>query len=230
MLCAENDILINDRNELLSGSPEIIKKIFYEEEVYGRWMEVDDVLEIILADKRYYGQQGGLTLSGGEPLLQHEFCLELLIRARNSGIHTCIDTSGFSSRKHIERLIPYIDLFLFDYKHSNPTLHLKYTGRSNTLILKNLERILELKKKVILRCPIIPDVNNTHIHFDEIIKLVKTHAGIIEVNILPYHNSYDRKAHSINHESFFTDNLAEKEVDFWYSYLRDRGVKNVSTG
>lgn len=130
--------------------------------VSGTVMSADEVMAEILKDKHYYEiSGGGVTLSGGECLLQADFAAELLKRCKEAGIHTAVETALFVPWENIEKVIPFTDLFLADLKHHDPEKHRTYTGQDNRQILSNLKRLTEtVPKRVLLRTPLIPGVND----------------------------------------------------------------------
>ncbi|OGV65930.1 MAG: hypothetical protein A2283_06200, partial [Lentisphaerae bacterium RIFOXYA12_FULL_48_11] len=157
-------------------------------EIVGREMTVDDVMKEILADRAFYRQgKGGLTISGGEPLMQMDFTVELLRAAKNEGIHCCIETCGFANWDCFERIMPLVDMFLYDYKVTNPEDHRKFTGQSSEIILRNLHRLYESGAKIRLQCPIIPSMNDTEEHLAGIESLAISMPRLEGVSILPYH-------------------------------------------
>ncbi len=154
----------------------------------GREVAAEDVLAEISGEKDYYAATGGgLTVSGGEPLFQAEFAEALLAGARDLGIHTCLDTSGCAPRGAFERVIPFTDLVLFDYKATGAKLHEKLTGVSPGAILDNLRFLCERGVPVILRCPMVPGLNDSDAHFDAIARLARENPSIRQVDILPFH-------------------------------------------
>lgn len=123
----------------------------------GKTMSAGEVMKIALADKAFYvSSGGGITISGGEPLLQSDFVLAILSLAKENGIHTCIETSGAVQFDIIKKVQPYVDLFLFDIKETDEQNHIKYTGISNRLPMENIRKLDELGASVKMRCPIIP--------------------------------------------------------------------------
>lgn len=158
-------------------------------ELTGREVTVEEIMEEVMKDKNFYTYSGGgLTLSGGEPLAQFRFAYELLKAAKQNGLHTCIETSGFVETEKIEKIADYIDIFLFDWKVTDEQLHKQYTGASNKLILDNLRRIDALGEKIILRCPIIPGVNDTLEHFSGIANIANSLKHVLQIEIEPYHS------------------------------------------
>ena len=165
-------------------------KVFSETEVVGKYMSVDEVWTEIQKDTIFYEESGGgVTISGGEPLNQPDFLKELLTVAKMNGIHTAVDTSGFSSRQNFELIMPFTDLFLFDIKHVDDNQHIKYTGVSNCIIRQNFEMLLKHNKKVIVRYPLIPDINDSPECIEQLVDyLTETKEKVTEVHLLPYHD------------------------------------------
>jgi len=173
---------------------------FEQEEWVGRAYGVDEVMNILIRDKVFYEESGGgVTFSGGEPLLQPEFLLESLETCQREGLHTAVDTSGHIHRKAFDPILPFTNLFLFDYKHHNPAKHLQSTGFSNEIIRDNLQYLLKSGKPVRIRIPVIPAFNHTENDMAEMMGFLKSLDGTIEqVDLLPYHslgtNKYKRFA------------------------------------
>ena len=156
-------------------------------EIKGKEMSVEEVMNIVLKDKKYYEKSGGgLTVSGGEPLAQVDFTRELLRLAKEYDIHTCLETSGFASKDKLLSIFPYTDLFLYDYKESCEEKHMDYMGVSLESIVSNLYTIDEAGGQTILRCPIIPDYNDSIEHLSAISALGNSLKNIREINIMPY--------------------------------------------
>ena len=155
----------------------------------GTEMTVDEVMDIVMRDDHFYrDSDGGLTLSGGEPLMQGEFSIALLKAAKMQDLHTCVETSGFGSSDILREIASYTDIFLFDYKVTGNDVHEKYCGVSSTPILHNLELLDRLEKKVILRCPLIPGINDTNTHMKGIAKAaLSSPNSVLEIHIEPYH-------------------------------------------
>lgn len=156
---------------------------------FGRTMSVDDVMQIVLRDRVYYETSGGgVTLSGGEPTLQFAFCKALLQASREQGITICLDTSGHDKQEDFEELLPLVDLFLYDYKLTSPELHLRWTDAGNELILRNLDFLYQSGAAILLRCPILPGINDSQEHLEGIAALCRKYPGLRGVEILPYHD------------------------------------------
>ena len=157
-------------------------------ELCGNEMSVSSVIDEVMKDASFYKNSGGgMTLSGGDPFMQHAFSLELLKEAKARGLHTCIETCGYVSRDILESFIPYVDIFLWDMKESDDERHKMFTGVSNKVILDNLRFLNEKGADVILRCPIIPDYNYREEHLLYIGELSQELDCILQVDVEPYH-------------------------------------------
>jgi glycyl-radical enzyme activating protein len=157
--------------------------------IAGTERTVDDVMSVVVRDRLFYKQSGGgLTITGGEPMLQPEFSLELLKAAKSAGIHTCLDTSGWASQKRFAEVMSYVDLFLYDYKATDPETHKKLTGVSNALILSNLDYLIKQGARVRLRCPLVAGVNDSDDHFQGIANLHMRYPDLDGIDLMAYHN------------------------------------------
>jgi pyruvate formate lyase activating enzyme len=157
-------------------------------EISGKEMSEVEVMGEVEKDVIFYEQSGGgVSFSGGEPLLQHEFLCSLLKACRERGIHTTVDTTGFTSPKILAQVSALVDLFLFDLKMLNGEKHREYTGVSNSLILSNLRRLAEWKKNVIVRIPVLPGINDDPAEIREAGAFVGSLGNVSEIHLLPYH-------------------------------------------
>ena len=168
----------------------------------GERQTVADVMREVLRDAPFYARSGGgLTLSGGEPLAQPRFATALLRAAKASGLHTCLDTSGHAARSRLAAAAPYVDLFLYDYKSTDPAEHARLTGAPNTRILANLDYLYRLGARIRLRCPLVPGVNDTPGHLHGIAALSARYPGLDGVDVLPYHGMAREKHERIGCEN-----------------------------
>jgi len=152
----------------------------------GRYLTVEEVVEEVERDSLFYENSGGgVTLSGGEPLSQWEFALQLLKECKVKGTHTALDTCGYAPWNVMERVLDYTDLVLFDIKHMDAEEHRKGTGKSNKLILDNARRTAS-KVRTWLRVPLIPGYNDSEENLREIAKF-GLEIGVEKVSLLPYH-------------------------------------------
>ncbi len=128
---------------------------------WGKLMTVDECMEEIRKDKGYFERSGGgITVSGGEPLFQSDFVAELFKTCKAEGIQTCLESTFHTDWNVIEKIRPYTDMMISDIKHMDTEIHKKFTGVNNARILENLRRLTEEKCELILRIPVIPDVND----------------------------------------------------------------------
>ena len=192
-------------------------------EMAGREASVEEILTEVEKDAVFYRNSGGgMTLSGGEPMLQFDFVLELLRQARRRGLHTVMETCGYAPAEHYRQVVPYVDLFLFDYKVTDPEQHRQYTGVTNERILENLRLLDSLGAKTVLRCPIIPGINDTVDHFAGIARTAESLANIQGVDIEPYHPLGQSKSNLLGKEYALADlNFPEKEtVEAWIATVQ----------
>ncbi|MEE9573853.1 MAG: glycyl-radical enzyme activating protein [Candidatus Neomarinimicrobiota bacterium] len=156
-------------------------------EIVGYEISVDEVMEKIEKDRVFYDESnGGVTFSGGEPLLQINFLLELLKSCKKSDIHTVVDTSGEAGWKDFEKIQNYADLFLYDLKIIDDDLHKKYTGISNKRAHDNLMKLIVGGNNVELRIPLIPDITDTESNINDIGNYIFNLIKIPAVTLLAY--------------------------------------------
>lgn len=180
-------------------------------EIAGKKYTVDEVLDAVLKDKIFYEQSGGgVTLSGGEPLMQADFAVELLKRLKEENIHSAVDTSGAVSWDAIKRAAEYADLFLYDIKLTDETKHRKYIGASNKLIYENLRRLADIHRNINIRMPIIEGVNADREHIGSTVALMKE-LGIKKVNLLQYHDIAKHKYKKLGRQ--YEENMMAKPSD-----------------
>ena len=154
----------------------------------GQDVTVKWVMDEVIKDMPYYKRSGGgLTLSGGECLCQPEFSAALLAAAKDYGLNTAIESTGCMAFEKIEMLLPYLDLYLMDIKHTDGEKHKAFTGRDNSLILENARKIAEKAKRLIIRVPVVPTFNDTEEEILSIARFAKSLPGVEEIHLLPYH-------------------------------------------
>ncbi len=157
--------------------------------IMGKDVTVGEVIKEVLQDRPYYRRSGGgLTLSGGESLLQPEFAIALLRAAKENGINTAIETTGFASVEVIKQFLPYIDTVLMDIKHINSDKHKEFTSQPNERILENARIIASEAKKLIIRVPVIPTFNDTVAEIADIAAFSAGLPNVDEIHLLPYHS------------------------------------------
>lgn len=194
----------------------------------GKNYTPDEVIKIVKKDQIFYEQGGGgLTISGGEALSHPEYTKSLLIKAKENQIHTCVETSGFASEKVLRDLLPLVDLFLFDFKVSTQALMEEYVGGKLETILENLDILYQNGKEIVLRCPIIPSVNDNSAHFDAIIELMKKYPNFVGVELMAYHSLGVSKGVNIGKESQEYETPSEETRAHWLNYFHQRGFTEV---
>lgn len=164
----------------------------------GREISLEMLLQEIDRDQAYYRNSGGgVTLSGGEPLLQTEFVKQLLIETHQRGYHNAIDTAGNVPWDWIEYILPETDLFLYDIKAYDSELHRQATGVDNERILDNLTRLARSQKEIWIRIPIIPGVNDSPDEMEKIARFLVELRSITQVELLPFHSLGSEKYASL---------------------------------
>ena len=195
-------------------------------ETKGRECAADEILNEVRKDKKFYEKSvGGVTVSGGEPLMQPEFLKDILEKCREEGIHTAIETSGCASHDILKQIIPLTDLFLWDYKATKDSV--LFTGVDKDKILENLHYAMTLKACIRLRCPIIPGVGDNPEHLAAIARLTRTYE-FDGVDILPYHNMGVFKSRQLGREPWDADlpNMEEDKKQWISRMLTEYGCRN----
>ncbi len=169
-------------------------------EVSGKLVSVDDVIRAVEEDSGFYVRSGGgLTVSGGEPLSQVEFVADLLATARSRGLNTVVETSGLCPWESFERVAPHVDQIFYDIKCLDPARHRRETGVSNDVILENFRRLRRQfpETAVVVRTPVIPDVNDSEEDIEAIARFIGDAGGASAYELLPYHGFGEGKYHRL---------------------------------
>ena len=157
--------------------------------IYGETKTVDEVFAVVKRDAGYYASSGGgLTVSGGEAMMQADFTAALFARCRRLGIPTALDTCGCCPTEEIDKLDGLVDLVLFDLKFMDSAAHRQYVGAGNELILRNLERFHQTDAAIFIRIPLIPDINDTEENLRATAEFVRSFDPSLHIDLLPYHN------------------------------------------
>ncbi len=181
-------------------------KHFERKNTIGKKITVAELMKTIVGDRVFFSESGGgVTFSGGEPLIQHKFLNALLTECRQERIHTAIDTSGYASHEIFRQIAPFSDLFLFDIKLLNDALHKKYTNVPVKPILDNLFWLDQRRIKTILRFPVIPGITDDKENIAQISTLLKQLEYIKKIDLLPYHNISNSKYQRFQIENKMTD-------------------------
>ena len=210
--------------------PQIMMKPDGSTRLCGTEMTVSQVMDEVMADAPYYRNSGGgLTVSGGEPMLQFDFTKALLTEVKMRGIHTCIETSGFAPVDKYIDILSLVDLFLWDIKETNPEKHKMYTGVDNSRILHNLEMLYHHGAKIQLRCPIIPGINDTDEHIIAVSQLAQKYPGLRGVEIMPYHELGKGKWKEIDREYTLSElkSVTAEEQQILLHRFKEAGCPNI---
>jgi pyruvate formate lyase activating enzyme len=157
--------------------------------IIGKEMTVSEVMKEIEKDMPFYEEsKGGVTISGGEPLMQLDFLGELLAGCRKRNIHTAVDSCGYASKEAFDKIVNKVDVFLYDVKMMDDKRHKRYTGVSNKLILENFERLAGNGSGILVRFPVIPSINDDEENVTKTGEFLRRH-GIENIHVLPYHRA-----------------------------------------
>ena len=168
--------------------------------VWGKKMTADDAMDVIRRDREFYDRSGGgVTLSGGEALLQPEFCREVLKRCREEGIHTCVESALHVSPVAIDRVAPFTQLFITDIKQMDTDVHKRFTGVGNQLILSNIRKLVDMDMPLIIRMPIIPGFNDNTAYIDATSDFILNalHNKPLQIQLLKYRPLGEEKAETL---------------------------------
>ena len=167
----------------------------------GQDITVKEVMQEVVRDMPYYRRSGGgLTLSGGECLCQADFSAALLAAAKDMGINTAIESTACMEFEKIEKLLPYLDLYLMDIKHINSEKHKAFTKRDNKLILENAKKLAVSAKRLIIRVPVVPTFNDTVQEITDIARFAANLPNVKEIHLLPYHRLGQDKYEGLGRE------------------------------
>jgi pyruvate formate lyase activating enzyme len=179
---------------------ELDGKLFSNQSAVGSWQLAVNVMAEIEKDMVFYRESGGgVTFSGGEPLMQPDFLAEMLELCKSHGIHTAIDTCGHAEPGAFRKVMDSADLFLYDLKLMDDAQHMKYTGVSNLLALKNLEMLANAGKEILIRFPVIPGITDGEENIRQI-AILMNRLHLHRIDILPYHSIARDKYRRMNRE------------------------------
>jgi pyruvate formate lyase activating enzyme len=168
-------------------------------QIIGRKMTVAEVMKEIEKEMVFYDESGGgVTFSGGEPLMQPEFLETILKECKEKNIHTALDTSGYASSEVMDKISDKVGIFLYDLKIMDDEKHKKYTGVSNRLILENLRKLASRGSKVAIRIPLIPGINDDEDNINKTAELIHSLEIIKSISLLPYHKAGREKYKRLN--------------------------------
>jgi pyruvate formate lyase activating enzyme len=221
---------ISPHSETLIQTDRVGNREFSKEEEVGKYYDVETILEILHKEKVFMDQsKGGVTFSGGEPMLQSEFMLEVMKACKENGYHTAIDTSGYSPMENYLSIIPFTDLFLFDIKHLDDAKHIESTGVSNISILDNYRFLLGSGKDIMVRIPVVPGFNDDPDHLERLkqfLTATKT-ASLKRINLLPFHKigSSKYRKFNITYRMGSVEPPSNSEMKKMKEFFQETGVK-----
>lgn len=195
-------------------------------EIIGKNYTVGELFKIIEKDRAFYGENGGVTLSGGEPFMQPEDVLSVLKLCKENGVHTAVETCGYFSSDILNHTVPLTDLFLWDIKDTDSQRHKEYTGVSNNRIIDNLILADSLGAKTRIRCILINGINTTEKHYKGVADIYYLLNNCEGVEFLPYHSFGGAKAVGLGRANSGNDSWvpSKGQVCDAKSYLRQRGI------
>lgn len=181
---------------------------------YGRIVDTAQLMKEVLRDRAFYEKSGGgVTFSGGEPMLQRSFLQEMLIAYKEQGLHTAVDTAGNVPFEDYLAILPYTDLFLYDIKAADPMLHKRCTGVDNGRIIENLQHLGKSGARIWVRLPYAPGLNNTDPEINAVSSILKDVPGIERIELLPYHRYGQSKYESLGLSYAYDGGPPPEEVD-----------------
>ncbi len=196
----------------------------------GYEITVDEAFARILKDKRFYKHNGGVTISGGEPMEQFEFTLALAKKCGEDGISVCLDTTGYAPSDRYERILPYVDLFLYDLKHMDSKKSKRFTGVPNELILENAKFIAHKGGKFQIRVPVIPKLNDDTVNLTATAQFIASLGNAVQtVQLLPYHKMGASKYERIG-EKYKLTNIeppSDEQMQRHLSLMKSYGLNAV---
>ena len=196
----------------------------------GREMTAEEVLSEVLRDRKFYGGDGGMTVTGGEPMLQYDFLRALLRGASEAGVDACIETNGTFPWEMYAELLPHLSCVLVDYKLEPGAEQRRWTGADGEHVRENIARFAESRKDVVLRCPIIPGVNDGDGHLRAIAALTAENPGLRGAELMPYHHLGISKARQLDWDAGRIREFPvpdEKQVAGWKRRIREFGGRLI---
>lgn len=192
----------------------------------GRDVTCDELFAEVMRDRDFYGEDGGVTFSGGECLLQADFVSEMLERFKESGITTAVDTAGYVPYESIGKTLPYTDYYLYDIKCVSAELHRNVIGKDNALILENFEKLSASGAKIFVRVPVIPDFNDNEAEMEKIAETVAGKEGVLGATLMPYHTLGKNKYETLGLVATYNTEkrIDSKVLEDYKEIFRKKGV------
>lgn len=199
-----------------------------KEKIVGRDVTVAEILPELLADSNYYRRSGGgITLSGGEILGQPEFARDLLRACKQNGLHTAVESTANAPFERIEKILPYLDLYLMDIKHMDGQKHKEYTCADNQRILENAKKLASSDVELIIRTPVVPGFNDTAEEIRAVSKFAASLSGVKEHHLLPYHRLGQDKYAGLdrNYALQGIEPPSKEKMEYLLSVAEESGLK-----
>lgn len=193
-------------------------------EAVSKTMTVEEVVEQVLADKVFYRNRGGMTVSGGEPTAQKEGLLALLDAVKAEGIHTCLETCGYFPETLVPDLAKRVDLFLYDVKDTDDARHKENTGVGLDRILSNLQALDDLGAETVIRCVLIPEINLNDTHAKAVAEIYQKLRHCRHVELLPYHPYGLSKSQQLGREDVRYTQPEKEDLEAFAAILKDKNV------
>lgn len=235
-VCKENCHIINNEEHLVDFNK--CKSCFECVSVcpskaldkFGISITPEDVLENAQSDMAFYGEQGGVTFSGGEATMQINFLQEALKICKANGITTAVDTSGYTSWENYEKIIPYTDIFLYDIKAVSNDIHIDGTGVSNDRIIDNFKKLIKNKCRIWVRTPVIQGFNASIEEMSKIADLIAETKGVEQVELMPYHKLGRNKYYQIGLDYPCEDmkTISNEDMQDYVKIFKDMQINIVS--
>ncbi len=199
-----------------------------KEKIVGRDVTVGELLPELLADENYYWRSGGgITLSGGEILGQPDFARDLLRACKENGLHTAVESTANAPYENIEKILPYLDLYLMDIKHMDSAKHKEFTAAGNERILENAKRLAASGVELVIRTPVVPGFNDTAEEIRAISRFAASLPGVREHHLLPYHRLGQDKYAGLdrNYALKGVEPPAQERMEYLLSVAEESGLK-----
>jgi len=198
-------------------------------EIIGSKVSVKYVVEIVNRDKTFYdSSNGGVTISGGEPLMQKEFTFGLLYEAKNLEINTVLDTNGYWKWSDIKDMLPYIDIFRYDLKIMDNVQHKVYTNKYNKIVLENLVKLSTMDKNIVIVIPFIRGINDSNKNIDSMIMFLRSLPNIPKIKLIPYHTLYSSKLKKLNKEYELFPMSKQNDIERIKNIFSSKGIEVCS--
>jgi pyruvate formate lyase activating enzyme len=204
------------------------KKLLEMPETIGKLMSPEQVAKEVLKSQLFFEESGGgVTFTGGEPLMQPGFLKECILEMKQHGLHIALDTCGYAQPEQYAGITAEVDLVLFDLKHSDPDLHQEFTGVALEPVLKNLRSKAQAGKPLAVRIPLIPGVNMSEIVYAEMAEILTDLPSLQQIDLLPYHHIASHKYTRLGMEYKMkgVKEPSKVEVEEAFEFFERRGYK-----